>query len=108
MTSLARQLADEYNLAMISVPRLKPLGSEIARFVAGFKNLIVLEEHSRYGGLCSAMSDALCESGGPIPRIKSLSLEDKFVEKCGSWQYALSEHNLADDQVRRRIRDLLA
>lgn len=107
MTSISRSIACEFNLTHFSFPRVKPFPHGILAKLATFEHLIVVEEHSRYGGLCSAVSDAFCEAGLRPPAMSSLSLQDKFADLCGSYQYALSEHGLSDDQLPRRVRQIL-
>ncbi|MGZ5278738.1 MAG: transketolase family protein [Pseudobdellovibrionaceae bacterium] len=107
MVSVATQMGKKLNLNVFSVPRLKPLGSEIEKQLASFSSLIVLEEHSRYGGLASALAENLCELPVQAPRIRSIALSDKFAEHCGSYQYALSEFDMADHQIEGRIVKLL-
>jgi transketolase len=107
MVSVATQIGRKLNLNVFSVPRLKPLGLGIEKQLTSFSNLIVLEEHSRYGGLASALAENLCELSSRIPRIRSIALGDKFAEHCGSYQYALSEFGMADHQIEGRILGLL-
>lgn len=110
MVSPCLAIAKELNLACISVPQLKPFGGPIRQMLARFSMVVVVEEHSRHGGLTSMLLDSLClEDDLPHrPRIHSLSLEDKFSQRCGTYQYALSEHGLSDEQLARRISTLLA
>ena len=37
----------------------------------------------------------------------ALTLEEKFSHRCGSYQYALSEHGLSDVQLRTRVAELV-
>lgn len=109
MVNPCLSIAHELNLACVSVPQLKPLGEHVPGMLRRFSTLIVIEEHSRHGGLASLVLDALCLGEG-LPRrtrIHSLALEDKFSERCGSHQYALSEHGLSDEQLAQRVKALL-
>ena len=107
MTAIGQVVASENKLPHLSVFRLKPLAENTVALLAPFKRLIVIEEHSRYGGLTSSLTDAFVDKSVPVPRINVLSLQDHFAEHCGSYQYALSEHNLSDSDVRERMRDIL-
>lgn len=107
MTAIGKAVAAEHGLAHASVFRLKPLAENTVNLLAPFKRLIVLEEHSRYGGLTTTITDAFIDEGVPPPRIKVLSLQDHFAEHCGSYQYALSEHELSDTAIQERVRTIL-
>lgn len=107
MTAICQAVAIEHGLPHLSVFRLKPIAKNTVSLLARFKRLIVIEEHSRYGGLASALTDAFVDENAPIPGIKVLSLQDHFAEHCGSYQYALSEHELSDAALRERVRGFL-
>ena len=107
MVSPAARCADTLGLPLLSVPRLKPLGDEIAAALKPFSSIVVVEEHSRRGGLASALAEIFCERPQPIPRVQAVALKEKFSERCGTHQYALSEHGMADDQLKARIAALL-
>jgi transketolase len=104
MVSPAVSAAKHFELSCLSIPRIKPFANDIDHFIDHFDIVVILEEHSRYGGLASALMDALVEHEKRLPDIRVLSLEDKFSDLCGGYQYALSEHKLADVQVVERIR----
>jgi transketolase len=106
MSSVSLEAARKLGAAHVSVPRIKPFPKNLASQLADFNKVVVIEEHSRYGGLCSALLDAACENGERLPKITSLSLKDQFAEKCGSYQYALSEHDLSDEQLFLRLAEL--
>jgi len=108
MVAPAVNAAKTFDVPCLSIPRIKPFANDIDRFIEGFDRLIILEEHSRYGGLASAIMDACSENGTRLPHIRALSLEDKFSERCGDYQYALSEHGLADTQIIERVGALLS
>lgn len=90
-----------FDLGHISVLRVKPVHVELTNSLKNAKEIWVLEEHSRYGGLASAVADAMLDAGLSVPRMRVWSLKDQFVHSCGSYQHALSEHQLSDDQVRK-------
>jgi transketolase C-terminal domain/subunit len=104
-------MAAELGVSAVSVPQIKPLSAAAVPLLAPFKKLIFLEEHSRYGGLYSTFCEAFCDQATPgrpahPPLMSSLSLADRFAHDCGSYQFALSEHELSDTQVRERLRAL--
>jgi transketolase len=108
MTAIGHSVAKEHGLPHVSVFRLNPLAENTVALLAPFKRLIVIEEHNRSGGLTSTLTDAFVDEGVQLPSIKVLSLQDHFAEHCGSYQYALSEHELSDIAIRERVRRLLS
>lgn len=107
MTAVAHVIAKDMGLASYSVQRLKPLHDSVVEDLGKFQTLVFLEEHSRFGGLTSAVTDAFIEADQRVPRVRALTLKQQFSEKCGSYEYALSEHDLTETQVRRRITEIL-
>ena len=90
-----------FDLGHISVLRVKPVHKELVEALSSAREIWVLEEHSRYGGLASSVADAMLDAGLSVPRLKVWSLKDHFVHSCGSYQHALSEHQLNDEQIRK-------
>jgi transketolase C-terminal domain/subunit len=107
MSSMAKSLGAQHGLTAISVPRIKPFPAELLSLLEPFKRVVVLEEHSRYGGLASAICDASVEQGLRPPLMEVLSLKQQFMDKCGSYQYALEEHGMSDRAIVRRFQVLL-
>ena len=59
--------------------------------------VIVLEEHSVYGGLGTAITEI---SGEHAPtRVLRIGVEDCFSEYCGTYDYLMDEHQLTVDHV---------
>jgi transketolase len=109
MVDPCARIADELGLACVSVPRLKPFDQSLFKLLRPFRQAIVVEEHSASGGLASAIMDASlrAKKPAPLPRLRSLALEEKFSELCGSYQFALSEHGLDDRRLKSRVRALV-
>lgn len=108
MTALGLELASEFDLGHVAVLRVKPVHVELTKLLATAQRIWVLEEHSRYGGLASTVADALIDVGLCVPPMKIWSLKDQFVHTCGSYQHALSEHDLSDKQVLASFKKLLS
>ncbi len=104
MVSPGTQIAKELGFSFISIPRIKPFPNDLFALIEGTSKLAVLEEHSRYGGLTSAVLDALAQADLPIPKVRAICLQEKFSHLCGSYQYALSEHQLSDPELFNRMR----
>jgi transketolase len=107
MVSPAQEFGLRNDVTVISVPKIKPFSDTIFELGKKFKTWAVIEEHSRYGGLFSSIAEKMCAQSAIRPRVISLSLQDKFAESCGSYQYALSEHELSDRDIETRLLKLL-
>jgi transketolase len=76
-----------------SVPCIKPLDkSTIEALVIHCKEVVTFEEHSVFGGLGSAVAEVI--SYRSPRRLLRLGVEDRFSDKCGSYEYLLHEHGL--------------
>ena len=70
--------AEGISAEIINVHTIKPLDAETILASAAKTGVIVTaEEHSVIGGLGSAVAEAVCESGKPVPVIK-LGVNDEF------------------------------
>ena len=104
MVLKAKQIGEKHNIGVLSIYQIKPIPLFVLAFL-DVEQIIVLEEHSQYGGLFSM----LCEEFSTHDiKIHSIALEDKFADKSGSWQYALSEHEMDDENLEKRIVKILA
>ncbi|HEX4048143.1 MAG TPA: transketolase C-terminal domain-containing protein [Elusimicrobiota bacterium] len=110
MVAPCAAIAEALGLSCLSVPKIKPLDDGILATLAPFGRAIVVEEHSVYGGLASAILERTAEDGAPskLPVFRSIGLADRFSELCGSYQYALSEHDLDDVRLLARVKSLVA
>jgi transketolase len=93
--------------AVWSAPSLKPLDAgEVAAVCRKHPVVVVLEEHSVYGGLGSAVAEiAAAECPTWVCRV---GVRDRFSRFCGSYQYLLKEHQLDADAVTRQVHEFLA
>ncbi|GAA0751459.1 transketolase [Ideonella azotifigens] len=86
-----------------SVPSIKPLdAAQVVRVARDSRGVVVLEEHSTYGGLGSAIAEIVGEHN-PV-RVMRIGVSDRFSEHCGTYSYLLKEHGLDHDCVLERIR----
>lgn len=89
-----------------SVPCLKPLPeAAVAEVCRRHTAVIVLEEHSVYGGLGSAV----CEVAGSLAPtwVCRIGIRDRFSEHCGSYAYLMREHELDVPAVIRQVQHFL-
>ncbi|NUN63503.1 transketolase [Pseudanabaena biceps] len=91
------------NVEVWSAPCIKPINTEQVISIAQRHELIVvLEEHSVYGGLGSAIAEITSEYS-PI-RVRRIGIQDRFSKFCGSYQYLMEEHNLNLESVLLQIK----
>lgn len=93
---VAHQVGKALDLSVISVPQIKPLDTTALK---NFESLIVIEEHSPYGGLASMIQEA--------KEVHSVCLPDEFVYECGSHDYVLARQGLGYEQVLEKVRALI-
>ena len=108
MVHIALTAATEWpGSAVWSVPSLKPLDEEhVAEVCACHQAVVVLEEHSVYGGLGSAVAEAT--AAHHPTNVCRIGVADRFSEFCGSHNYLLREHGLDAEAVKARVRQYLS
>ncbi len=103
MTHTAVAVAAHWpDCAVWSAPSIKPLdGEQVAKICREHATVVVLEEHSIYGGLGSAVAEiASAEAPTWICRV---GVRDRFSQYCGSYSYLMREHGLDESSVRRQV-----
>ena len=108
MVSTALQIAQlsHLDLDVWSVPVIKPVNiSQLGGICEKTDAVVVLEEHSRYGGLGSLVAEVAAENS-PV-KVLRIGVDDCFSEKCGTYQYLLKEHRLDKEAVQSRIQKFL-
>jgi transketolase len=93
---------------VLHVHTVKPLDvAAIRRHARSASLVLTLEEHTLLGGLGSAVTDALVESGDALPRILRLGLPDAFVHHYGSQDDLLAIYGLQPPQIVETVRAAL-
>jgi transketolase len=89
-----------------SAPSIKPLDEELIAAVCRTHDaVVVLEEHSTYGGLASAVAEIACELA-PTP-VCAVGVQDRFSKACGGYDYLRQEHGLDDPSILNRVATFL-
>ena len=101
MASIAQEIGKKLGVSVYSISRIKPFPE--LELLKKHAHLMVLEEHSKYGGLFSSLAEKISEDVHCNTKLTSFSLEDHFAHQCGSYQYALSEHQMSDADLHRRV-----
>ena len=105
MVQTALDVAD--NSSVWSAPSIKPLErNQILNICQQHQVVVVLEEHSIYGGLGSAITE-IASSSYPT-WICRIGIQDQFSKYCGSYQYLVGEHQLDSQSVRQQIEKFLS
>jgi transketolase len=92
--------------AVWSAPSIKPLEEKtITQLAQIHRVLVVLEEHSIYGGLGSAISEIVSSTAPTF--VCRIGIQDRFSQYCGSYDYLLQEHQLNADSVKVQIQDFM-
>lgn len=108
MVTTAVRVVDAHfpGAAVWSAPCVKPIDEDtVARVCRESSVVVTMEEHSVYGGVGSVVAE-IAGSHAPVPLLR-VGINDRFSEKCGSYQYLLGEHGLDDDSVAATMSDFV-
>jgi transketolase len=88
------------NIEVWSAPFIKPINRLMVEDIChNSEAIVVFEEHSKCGGLGSLISE-IAATSSPV-KILHIAVDDKFSEKCGSYEYLLKEHGLDLDMAHK-------
>lgn len=107
MLGTVHKFATERDISHISVMKLKPICESLLSMISDYNHIIFFEEHTRKGGIVSAVTDLAIDNKQALPKIDFFCLKSSFIEKAGSYQYALSEHGISINQMEKRLSELL-
>lgn len=97
----------ELDVSVWSAPFIKPIDAEqVSAIASSSGGIVVLEEHSTYGGLGSVVSEIVSERA--LVRVLRIGVSDRFSEHCGTYAYLLREHGLDTDSVRACVQTFVA
>jgi len=90
---------------LLHLHTLKPLDTSVLLEKARSKKLIVtLEEHSKIGGLGSAVLESINDfAAGPMPPVLRFGLSDQFIENYGSQDQLLDHQGLSVEKLTKNI-----
>lgn len=92
--------------AVWSAPCLKPLSEKAVQDVCEqHQAVVVVEEHSIYGGLGSAVAEIAAASAPTW--VCRVGVADRFSQFCGSYDYLLREHGLDAKAVAAQVNRFL-
>ncbi len=112
MVAVAMEAADALASAgvsarVVSMHTVKPLGEQLLHETFGkFAAVAVVEEHSRIGGLGSAVAEWLATQRiAPVGRLLSFAAPDEFLCQAGDQDDARKRFGLAPDAIAAGILD---
>jgi transketolase len=101
----AKELADAgVDASVVHLHTIKPLDERaICEAASGHELVVTVEEHSRIGGLGSAVAEVLTDSGIRTPLLR-LAFPDAFIGTYGSQDSVLESVGLQPPQIAASIR----
>lgn len=106
MVSKAYKISNFFKCSVYSILRIKPMEENlITKMVSKYQFIVTMEEHSVYGGLGSAITESASRNGSV--KILRIGVEDKFTEKCGSYEYTLKSLGLDDESIISKIKNFV-
>ena len=91
---------------LVSMHTIKPLDSQLVARLASGMPLVTLEEHTIIGGLGSAVSECLTDSG-KCQKLLRIALPDSFQKKVGTHDFLRKASGIDPESVQRRIIEFL-
>ena len=86
---------------------IKPLDEDrLVGLSKSFEKLIVIEEHSRIGGLYGAISEWCSAQQNQRPQLHSISGNDEFIHKIGNHSFAMDQFEINEAKVCEVIRNM--
>ena len=109
LTAADALAAEGISAGVLHVHTVKPLDDKaILDLVADVQHVVIAEEHTRIGGLGSAVTDLLTSRlGNRIPAITSIGIPDVFTDKYGSQDDLLELYGLQPAQLAETVRRLM-
>jgi transketolase len=102
IASLKKELL---HVRVIHMPTIKPIDEKaIIKAAKETKRIIVVENHSIYGGLGSAVAEIVCQHH-PV-RMKILGIPDKFGETAG-FEWQLNHFGLSTKHIIQAVKEIL-
>src|SRR3989338_595530 len=92
------------NIAVISLPTVKPLDKDlILKIARETKHIFTIEENNVIGGLGSAVADLLIGQKNLQTNFRSFGIPDVYIKDVGTREYLCSKAGLDAQQISRKI-----
>lgn len=93
---------------IVDIHTIKPLDNQIIlKEALGKKMVFTVEEHSKIGGLGSAVAEVLSESKQPI-RLTRIGTDDVFIKTIGTRSYLRKKLRLDNEGITSRVKKALS
>ena len=104
-----RLAGDGVECNVLHLPTVKPLDEKlITELARGARLVVTIEEHTRIGGLGSAITDLLVEElEGQLPPMRRIALPDSFMHDYGSQESLMRSHGIDAEQVAAKVARIL-
>jgi transketolase len=97
-------LSDGHSTALYSFHTVKPLDTIFLENVfSNFKLVVSIEEHSKIGGLSSAIAEWIVDWGKAKAKFMRVATDDVFLSKAGNQDYAREHFGLTPSAMKHRI-----
>lgn len=98
---------DNISVRIININTIKPFDDEIVlKAIKETKAILTVEEHSIIGGIGSAVSEIIAESGMST-KFKRIGLQSKFAVGYGSHKQIKEKNNIGIDTIYKISKELL-
>ena len=90
--------------SVYSMPQIKPINEEaIFKILGAYKFVAAVEEHSKIGGMTSAISDLIVDKRITNFNFFRFGTEDEFFERSGDQQFARDAMGISAEKIAKRI-----
>lgn len=97
---------DGINITVVVVPTIKPfIGENVLQMADNHHTFFSVEEHSITGGIGSAISEVLAESGKGV-KLRRIGLKDCFATGFGTHEQVRAANGLDAAGIRKQILDV--
>ncbi len=102
---VAKQISEELqkkgtSCAWASLPNIKPMSVDaIKKLAQTFSLIVTLEEHSRIGGMGSAMAELFVDENIRGTRLLRFGTQDWFLHETGNQNYARLRYGLTSEKI---------
>lgn len=86
---------------VINMHTIKPLDIQAIKECYGAKLIVTVEEHSKIGGLGSAVSEILAQDKDSPPQY-IIGIDDEY-KRAGEYQYLIEQYGLQTEQIAQKI-----
>ncbi len=99
----ASELLEEHGIScgVLNMHTIKPLDKEAILKSCQSKLIVTVEEHNKYGGLGSAVSECLAEVQNKPPQLL-IGIDDEY-KHAGTYSHLIKEYGLTAKQISKKI-----